>query len=226
MYDFKLLYLVLKNVLYEATPALQNITKYLKDIATICVNANTYIPWVLPTGLIINQSYASLKDLRISPFNYSKYTLVLKQKNDDKLDKQKNIRALMPNLIHSLDAASLSLLIDNYFNVYKNDTKNIFAIHDCFATTCNNMKFIIENLKIIYISIYADKKYLKELDENIINHVRNSIDEAFDNKTNKKVTILKRNGKKKEFEYPDINAILTNEFDIKKYIEGSTYIIN
>ena len=33
------------------------------------------------------------------------------------------------------------------------------------------MKFIIEQLKIIYIPIYADKKYLKELDENIINHI-------------------------------------------------------
>ena len=86
------------------------------------------------------------------------------------------------------------------------------------------MKFIIENLKIIYISIYSDKKYLKELDDNIIKHIRNNVDETFDNLNNKKVTIVKE-GKKKVFEYPDINKVLSNDFDIQKYIEDSTYII-
>ena len=98
----------------------------------------------------------------------------------------------MHNLIHSLDAASLSLLIYKYFNEYKNDTKNIFAIHDCFATTCNNMHFVIDSLKEIYILIYCDKIYLKELDENMKKHIHSTIDENFSIKKslNKKNTFI------------------------------------
>jgi DNA-directed RNA polymerase len=132
------------------------------------------------------------------------------------------MRALMPNLIHSLDAASLSLLIDKYFNAYNNETKNIFAIHDCFGTTCNNMKYVIDSLKLIYISIYADKKYLRELDDNMIHHIQNNIDESFDNINKRNITILasltKTKIKEIILDYPDINKVLINDFDIKKYI--------
>ena len=91
----------------------------------------------------------------------------------------------MANLIHSLDATSLSLLVNNYFKSYDNEIKNIYGIHDYFNTTFNNMPFIlfiVENLKLIYIFLYSDIKYLKELDKTMINHIINYIDESFDNK--------------------------------------------
>lgn len=222
--DFKLLYLVLNHVLNNVAPSLVLITKYLKTISKICTKANTYIPWVLPTGLIVKQSYTLSKEVRISPFNYSKYTFVIKTK-DDKLDPRKNNRALMPNLIHSLDAASLSILIHKYFYNYDNNIKNIFAIHDCFATTCNNMNFVINTLKLTYISIYSDKAYLRELDKNMIIHIKNNIDETFDNKKIKFVTITTAN-KELKIPYPDVEQILNQSYDISEYIKNSIYLIN
>ena len=143
------------------------------------------------------------------------------------MDIAKNIRAFMPNLIHSLDATSLSLLVNNYFNLYDNNVKNIYGIHDCFATTFNNMTFIIENLKLIYIFLYSNKKYLKELDDNIINHIKNYIDANFDGETVKKVTFLDSKKRKIVLDYPDINTILKNiDYDISFYIKKSTYLIN
>jgi hypothetical protein len=76
-----------------------------------------------------------MSEIRISPFNYSKYTYTIKKKIKNSMDNKKKIRAFMPNLIHSLFAASLSILINNYFNNYNNKIKNIFGIHDCFSTT-------------------------------------------------------------------------------------------
>jgi len=43
----------------------------------------------------------------------------------------------MPNLIHSLDAASLCLVIVNYFKEI--DNLNFYSIHDCFAVPCNKV---------------------------------------------------------------------------------------
>ena len=101
-----------------------------------------------------------IKDVRIKPFSYNNISFSLKTINYNKLDKKKQTVALMPNLIHSLDAASLAILIDKFFNnPNSSKIKNIYAIHDCFSSTANNMKFIICTLKLIYISIY--KAYYK-----------------------------------------------------------------
>jgi DNA-directed RNA polymerase len=45
----------------------------------------------------------------------------------------------MPNLVHSLDSASLDLVIENYFK--ENENKKFDSIHDCFAVLCNNLSY-------------------------------------------------------------------------------------
>lgn len=47
---------------------------------------------------------------------YSKVKLNLKVTIKNKYDKHKQIRSLMPNLIHSLDGSSLSLLYEQFTN--------------------------------------------------------------------------------------------------------------
>lgn len=54
----------------------------------------------------------------------------------------------MPNLVLSLDAASLALLIDIYFR--KEATNNFYSIHDCFAVTCNIVNYMVQLLKLSY----------------------------------------------------------------------------
>ena len=109
--------------------------------------------------------------------------------------------ALMPNLIHSLDASSLALLTDKFFNHssenYFSQIKNIYTIHDCFASTANNMKFIVCLLKLSYISIYTDKGYLKKFNKDIIDHIKLHIGEDFDEE-NLKITMYTGTNKKKK----------------------------
>ena len=71
----------------------------------------------------------------------------------------------MPNLIHSLDAASLSLLVEIFCNT-QDKFINIFTVHDCFAVTANNIQNIMNILKQVYI-IYSDDDYLINLDKGI-----------------------------------------------------------
>jgi DNA-directed RNA polymerase len=76
------------------------------------------------------------KEVKLRPFSFSKSSFILKVPTT-KLNARKQIRAFMPNLVHSLDAASLALVAEYYFNSV--DIKNFYAIHDCFAVTCNNI---------------------------------------------------------------------------------------
>jgi len=125
----------------------------------------------------------------------------------------------MPNLVHSLDGASLALLLDTFF---KEGLKNIFTVHDCFAVTANNIHSLLEFLKLAYIKIYSDKTYLQELDKGIKQNIKyvygnNSYDE--DTRIIKTENI--------ELELPDINVVLGHEpkLDFER-LKKSIYILN
>lgn len=117
--------------------------KYLKNIATILSLIGLPIVWTLPRGLVVRQSYIETKSVSIRPFLYSKTKIKIQITDKDKYDKNKQIRALMPNLIHSLDASSLNLLYNKFSEIYKNP--QFLAIHDCFGTTLDKV-FILKNM--------------------------------------------------------------------------------
>ncbi|KAF8867486.1 hypothetical protein CPB85DRAFT_158204 [Mucidula mucida] len=126
----------------------------------------------------------------------------------------------MPNLIHSLDATSLILLINDYFTNYDSEHKNIYAVHDCFAVTCKNVDYLIESLKMIYISLYADKGYLTKLNNEIITHIKSHVGDDFDLKTFR-ITLTN----KKTIQFPNIDNVLKEKYDIT-LLKNSSYIIN
>ena len=83
--------------------------KYLRNIATILTLIGLPIVWSLPHGLTVTQSYLEVKSSSIRPFLH-RVKINIQVVNKNKYDKAKQVRALMPNLIHFLDASSLSLL--------------------------------------------------------------------------------------------------------------------
>lgn len=75
----------------------------------------------------------------------------------------------MPNLVHSLDGCTIALL---YKELLVHGVKNLYTIHDCFATTTDNVPFLIDMLKGVYIKLYSEYGYLSSLDT----HIRNTIE--------------------------------------------------
>jgi DNA-directed RNA polymerase len=79
----------------------------------------------------------------------------------------------MPNFIHSLDAANVHLLCKDLeiMNVEGNENKFIplYTVHDCFASTPNNMFLIEDKVKNAFIDIYfKDEAYLIKLHNNFL----------------------------------------------------------
>jgi DNA-directed RNA polymerase len=108
----------------------------------------------------------------------------------------------MPNLIHSLDAASLALMVNMYFTEGKGI--NFLSIHDCFAVTPNNVTYLIKCLKLVYIKIYSDDNYLKKFDQGILNSIKLQFGpESYDNK-NRIITVNNL-----KYHYPDVNNLIT-----------------
>ena len=140
----------------------------------------------------------------------------------------------MPNVIHSLDAASLALLINNFFK--ENNCNNFYSIHDCFATSCKNIDKITELLRQIYFNIYSKDKYLLEFDKEFLDNIKKTYGEdCYDSET-RTISIEKeiKNSKSKKSNkkaikkqikliYPNVMDVIAND---KLNFEASTYIIH
>ena len=220
--DFTVMVLTLKKILDENFTNLKYLLKYLNEIARICSILSLSIPWLSPSGIIVIQGYLIHKEIRLSPFTYSKKTLNLRipDKKGGILNKRKQIRSFMPNLVHSLDAGSLALLVDLYFNDKASKINNIYSVHDCFAVTANNIDILMELLKHVYNKIYSQDTYLKKLDKYVKNHIRNHYGDESLNEETLKITIPHM----KDMTFPDIEKVLGTKLSTN--FLSSSYIIN
>ena len=183
--DLFLLISSLKYIITNDFEKIKKLSKYLKNVATVLTTLELPITWSLPTGLTIKQSYLETKSTTIEPFMYSKIKLKLKVTIKDKYDGNKQIRALMPNLIHSLDGSSLSLLYEqfiNSFNLRKRDAIQFFAVHDCFGTTCDKVFILKTILASVYTDLYSSDPYLYKFDKFILDSIENNTDIKLDRK--------------------------------------------
>jgi DNA-directed RNA polymerase len=140
----------------------------------------------------------------------------------DKLNTNKQKRALMPNLVHSLDAASLCLVIESYFK--ENNNINFYSIHDCFAVPCNKVSLLTELLKSAYCIIYSDSKYLVQFNENFLSKIKSYYGENAVSLIDNNLTVTTKSGVI-TLKYPDINFILDSKIS-KIDVRNSSYIIS
>lgn len=167
--DILLLINCIQTIVHNDFEKIKKLMKYLRNIATILSLIGLPIVWSLPTGLIVRQSYLETKSTSIRPFLHSKAKINIQIVNKDKYDKAKQIRALMPNLIHSLDASLLSLLYNKFSEFYKNP--QFLAIHDCFGTTLDKVDTLKTMLASVYMDIYSNDPSLDKFDKNILFYI-------------------------------------------------------
>jgi len=161
----------IRKVLIHDYEKIGKLINYLKNIATLFNTLELPIMWNLPSGLQITQSYMLTTTSVIRPFAYSKIGLNIKVTDKKKFDSNKQVRSLMPNLIHSLDASSLSLLYNKFISMYT-DKPQFFSIHDCFATTSEKVRLMKVFLATVYTELYLDTQYLVEFDKTIMDTLK------------------------------------------------------
>jgi len=206
MNDLYILIDIVRKIIDTEAPKITKLKYYLTKVAECCTKLQLHIPWVLPTGLEVRQSYIESTKVQIKPFTYSDSSISLKMRTKN-LDGSKQTRAFMPNLIHSLDSSSLTILLNKYFNNTLLDVKNIYTIHDCFAMPMNHVEFIIDSLRKVYVSIYSEPSYLKRLNKGILDHIYIHYGE-YEYIEEKNIIIVKINGIPTEIEFPNIKSVL------------------
>lgn len=162
--------------------------------------------------------------LKIRPFAFIKSRYNFRTVIKDQFDQTKQLNATMPNLIHSLDASSIALL---YNLLAKCDIANIYTVHDCFAVTADNVDLLISLLKSVYMTIYSDNVYLKNLDT----HVKNTIISTLGVVTIKEIdgksyVIIERdNNEQDKIFFPSVDDVIDMSTSIKGVVDSS-YLIS
>ncbi len=221
--DIDLLGKAINNIINKDFPKITKLSDYLLNVADTCNSLGIPISWALPHGLHIKQSYLLTKTATIKPFTYIKSSFKLRVADKTKFDLSKQRIALMPNLIHSLDGTSLSLLYDRFFESHK-PIVNFYAIHDCFTTTCDKVDSLIDLLKTVYLSLYTEDIYLRNFDKGIIDSIKYHYgNDCVYNSDNRTFTI-----EKKDYRLYDIEEVLGKNLPTNltsDLIKGSQYLV-
>uniref|UniRef100_P33539 Probable DNA-directed RNA polymerase n=1 Tax=Agaricus bitorquis TaxID=5343 RepID=RPOP_AGABT len=170
----KIIYFVLTKEL----PSLRLLSNYFESMIDIFVKLNIPITWVTPSGLKIKYTNIKFKPQKVktSVLNTSKITTI--KLPTDSLDVLSTKRSFMPNFIHSLDASNVHLLLNSVS--YKN--LPVYTVHDCFASTANNMFKLEKLVKNAFINIYFnDEGYLLKLHKHFVDTIISATDPYLSN---------------------------------------------
>ena len=134
---------VIDGSIAEAMPGVFVVKNWLREVAAKFTEKNLPIQWKTPTGLAVVQENYKQQQVKIKSFygvakfrnaqNPSRITL---NQDTDKLDKTEQMNALVPNVIHSLDAAHLMKTVNACAAKGITDFHAIhdsFGVHACFV---------------------------------------------------------------------------------------------
>lgn len=118
-------------------PSVGALSGWLREIAKAQMDRGHRPYWLTPNGLLV-ESYSNQS-------NTQKFELMLSGRTvrfqcDDKegtpLDRRRSLTKITADFIHSMDAAFLERFVWHWGNTYK---KPIVTVHDCMATTLDNV---------------------------------------------------------------------------------------
>lgn len=207
---------IIHDILYETFDSLKELVKYLKCMNKKLKILNLQPIWLTPGGLIIEQKYVFTKKEKLSSNLLGKRKTITKRiPIKDKINLKKQNEGIVPNIIHSFDASNISLLIKELLK-NKNNI-NILTIHDCFATSSNDVDLMVFNVKVAFSMLYSNKSFVNDYHNLIIDYVVKSKYKIVGN------VVYIEDGKKVKLPTP---PTFENFKDFKDNILGSQYFIN
>lgn len=210
---------IIYNQIFILFPSLKNIYNYFIDIAKLMIKLEIPLSWITPAGLKITQHYLKSKKNKISISIAGKSkTLVLKEM-EDTIDSRKQNQAIIPNIIHSLDATHLIKLINTIVSI---NFGPILTIHDCFGTHPNLCHILELLVKKEFILLYIKEDFLKKFHTKIIESIKdNQVPILKDENDNYFITLHHKN-KDEKLKIPTLPSL--GSLDIKS-ITYSKYMI-
>ena len=157
---------IINDTIFILFPSLKLVYDYLIGISDLLTKAKLPVTWSAPSGLQITQNYlkTEVHKASIKSGNVAK-TIVMRQSKKEQLDNRKQKQAIIPNVIHSLDASHLINLVTTANSI---NLKPIITIHDCFGTHPNKMDLVNNLVLKEFIELYTKGDFLSNFHKQIL----------------------------------------------------------
>lgn len=137
------------------------VMNYLKTVGAHCAKQGLPLRWVTPTGFLVQQAYNDVKTRRLKThINGSIVQLKHHKAIDDTIDKNRTRNGASPNFIHSLDAAALTLTINECVD---HGITDFAMVHDSYGTHSPNMHKMSRILREQFVAMYTENDVLMQL---------------------------------------------------------------
>ncbi|RKF57508.1 putative DNA-directed RNA polymerase [Golovinomyces cichoracearum] len=164
---------IIHDVLFNSYSNIKCVVDYLKEMNKFLksLGCDMGIIWKTPSGLVIEQRYTDTYSVNlITQIIGKRKSVSLVKPIKNKISLRKQNTSIIPNLVHSLDASHVTLIVKKLILLDKNI--NLATIHDCFATNPNHINFLNHHIKYAFLNIYADKNYIKEFHMYILDYLK------------------------------------------------------
>jgi DNA-directed RNA polymerase len=122
-----------------------------------CVRAvRGKVRWTTPAELVIQQEYQGMSSGRVRTVLLGGCQLRLREPTN-RLDPRKQVAAVSPNFVHSLDAAHLTLTID-----LMGDGISWAMVHDSYGCHAGDAQALASALRVAFVTMYSDHDVLAE----------------------------------------------------------------
>jgi len=150
----KILASVTWGVIAELMPRALELMSWLKDTIRPALYADNVISWTTPIGMTVHQGYKQTVRRRVVTAIGSNIRKEAHYRDPlDKLSRRNNLKGIVPNYIHSLDA-SIMLTTTNLMK--SKGINSLAMVHDSFATHASDCPALAEGLREVVIDTFQN----------------------------------------------------------------------
>lgn len=141
---------VLEECIAAVVSKSSEIKEWLHDLIDALAERDRGLRWSVPTGFVVLHDYRQVREARVKTALGS--LVVYRGKERPKINLRKQRNAIVPNLIHSLDAAHMMMTVNHLYDL---DVRHFAMIHDSYGVHASDVPLMNRVLREEFVKVYT-----------------------------------------------------------------------
>lgn len=127
---------------------------WFQNVARVFNDEQMAIMWELPSGFMVNQMYYNPSKARVkTKFGEHVRKVSIKLKDESRIYKRRQVNAVAPNIIHSLDANLLMSIVNR---CRQQGLHHMQVIHDSFACPAPDIPVLFKTIRSATVDLFGE----------------------------------------------------------------------
>lgn len=157
MYIGDILWGTMDDKLTSSIKGMETLQKSVKSIFSTNLETQ-HISWVTPSGFPVYQCYKETKQKRVRVNIFGKSLSVYETTKNP--DKNRNVKGIAPNMIHSMDASHLAMTLNASYDAF--GITDFSMIHDDFGCHPCDMENLFWEIRRQFVRLYTENNPISD----------------------------------------------------------------